>query len=306
MKTGNFTFENKGARIFTYYWLPENTLKGVILLAHGMAEHYIRYAEFADFLVKRGYGLYVHDQRGHGKSLPPDGQYGYLADRNGWELLVDDLHHLITIIKEKHIDTPFFLMGHSMGSSIVRTYFTVHDEDITGAVILGSSNDPGINGYVAYFIARVEALIRGPKAVSPLMDWLIFNGHNKRYNPSRTKFDWLTRDEKKIDEYINDPLCGMLLPASFYRELTKNVKALSNKKSIARINKNLPFFFISGELDPVGGYTKNIKEIIRDYKNAGINDVTSKVYNDCRHELLNELNRDEVYSDIVSWMNQYC
>lgn len=309
MKSDTFTFKTSdGIQIFTYRWMPDqaSAVKGVVQIAHGMAEHAARYERFADALTKAGYAVYANDHRGHGKTAGSQDNLGYFADENGWEKVVEDMHTLTGIIKKENPNKPFFLFGHSMGSFLSRHYSMLYANELTGLILSGTGGDPGAIGKIGLFVAKMDAMFHGRKAKSEIMTKLSFGAFNNAFKPNRTDFDWLSRDNAEVDKYINDPLCGTVFTAGFFCDMLGGLDFINKKENIGKIPKNLPIYLFSGAKDPVGGNTKGVNQVYNSLKNAGIGDLTLKFYENGRHESLNEINRDEVSLDVIAWLDLHC
>lgn len=308
MKSDSFTFKTSdGVQIFVYKWLPDDasTVKGAVQIAHGMGEHAARYERLAHALTNEGYAVYANDHRGHGKTAGSQENIGYFADENGWEKVVDDLYALTGLIKKEISDKPFFLFGHSMGSFLSRHYAMLYAHKLTGLVLSGTGGDPGIIGKIGLFIARVEARLRCKRARSEIMTQLSFGAFNKAFKPNRTQFDWLSRDNAEVDKYIRDPWCGGVFTAGFFCDMLSGLGFINRKENIMKIPKNLPIYLFSGAKDPVGENTKGVIQVYNTLRSTGINDVTLKFYADGRHEMLNEINREEVFSDVIAWLRKH-
>lgn len=308
MKKDSLTFKTTdGIQIFTYKWLPDNasTIKGVVQIAHGMAEHAVRYERFADALTKAGYAVCANDHRGHGKTAGTQDKVGYFADENGWRKVVDDMHTLTGLIKKEFPKLPVFLFGHSMGSFLSRHYAMIYGKELTGIILSGTGGDPGAIGKVGFFIAKMDAKLHGKKAKSKIMNMLSFGAFNNAFKPNRTEYDWLSRDNVEVDKYIDDPWCGAVFTAGFFCDMLGGLGYINKKENIAKIPKNLPFYLFSGSKDPVGANTKGVTQVCDTLKGAGLGDVTLKFYQDGRHEMLNEINREEVFRDVIAWLDKH-
>lgn len=300
-----FFYKSKdGARIFGNKWVPDDQeIKGIVQIAHGMAEHSGRYSGFAAELVNAGYGVYANDHRGHGKTAGSKENLGFFAKENGWETVVDDLKELTNLIRNKHAGQPVFLFGHSMGSFLSRRYIQKYGEELAGVILSGTGADPGLLGYVGIGIAKFEIMRKGKRAKSPLLDRLSFGSYNKQFRPTRTSFDWLSRSEEEVDKYMADPFCGGVSTTGFFHDMLTGLKNVERQQHMKKIPKDLPIFLISGDKDPVGGSTKGVLKTVKSFQNTGIKDVTYKFYRDARHEILNEMNKDEVYQDVINWLD---
>lgn len=308
MKSEHFTFKTSdGIQVFVYKWLPDNpsAVKAAVQIAHGMAEHAARYERFADALTGAGYAIYANDHRGHGKTAGTQENVGYFADENGWERVVSDMHALTGIIKKEIPDKPVLLFGHSMGSFLSRHYAMLYTKELSGLVLSGTGGDPGALGKAGLFIARMEAKIRGRKAKSEIMNKLSFGAFNNAFKPNRTDYDWLSRDNAEVDKYINDPWCGAVFTAGFFCDMLNGLAFINKKENIEKISKNLPVYIFSGAKDPVGANTKGVTQVYNSLKDMGLGDVTLKFYEEGRHESLNEINRDEVYKDVMAWLDKH-
>ncbi|MEC9488390.1 MAG: alpha/beta hydrolase [Halanaerobium sp.] len=296
-----------GVNISGYRWLDIGDMadpRGVVQIAHGMAEHAARYDHFARFLNRQGYLVYANDHRGHGRTAGQLEGLGFFAEEAGWELAVADLKCLTGVIKDQHPRLPIFLFGHSMGSLLARDYLFSQGDELAGAILSGTSGDPGFLNLIALGLARLEILFRGKKARSKLLNSLSFGSFNKAFQPARTDFDWLSRDEGKVDEYIADPYCGGLCTAGFFQDLFHGLRKINKKENLQKVPTELPVLVFSGEKDPVGGFTVGVKQVVEDYIDAGLTNINCRFYPDGRHEMLNELNREEVYRDLVDWLDE--
>ncbi|MCD4669397.1 MAG: lysophospholipase [Actinomycetia bacterium] len=308
MKPETFNFKTDDGKIISAYkWLPadRNNIRGVVQIAHGMAEHASRYEDFAGTLAGSGYGVYANDHRGHGKTAGSPDNIGYFAPDNGWDLVVGDMHKLHSIITKDHPGLPIYLLGHSMGSLLIRSYIIRYEDKLSGVVLTGTSGDPGPLKYIGILIAKFEMKMKGKKAKSPMLDNLSFGSFNKAFAPNRTKFDWLSRDTSNVDKYVNDPFCGDIFSAGFFYDLLVGIKDINSFSNIENISKDLPILLLSGEDDPVGNKTRGVLQVYDLYKKAGIRDVNYKFYPGARHEILNEVNKEEVYRDIIEWLDSH-
>lgn len=308
MEVGNiFTFKSSDeTEIFTYKWIPDDSkIKGIVQIAHGMAEHAERYDRFAKYLNKNGYIVYANDHRGHGKTAGAIEKLGYLADEDGFELLVKDLQTLSSIIKEEYPSLPLFLFGHSMGSFAAQRYIMLNGNDLDGVILSGSNGKQGLMLKIGSIIANREIKKHGRKAQSQKLHDLFFGGFNKSFTPSRTEFDWLSRDEKEVDKYIDDPYCGTVFTGGFFYDFLTGLIEVEDKNNIELVSKDLPIYIFSGGQDPVGKFGKGIINLYNRYKIHGVEDLKYKLYKDGRHEMLNEINKDEVMNDVVAWLDSH-
>ena len=289
-----------------YAWLPEHDqdIKAVVQIAHGMAEHGKRYADFAKFLNTHGYAVYANDHRGHGQTAGSLDNVGYFSDKDGFNKAVNDLKKLSEDIKSKHPDKPLFLLGHSMGTFLFRKYMMDPPVELKGVILSGTAGHPGLLGQSGIFISNLLKIFNSPKAPSPLMNALSFKAYNKAFKPNRTDFDWLSRDHEKVDEYVNDPYCGTVFSIQFFNDLINGLLDVSDQKNIDKTNENLPLLLVSGAEDPVGNNGKGVTEVFNKFNKTGLKDLTLKLFENGRHEILNETNRVEVYNFILNWLEE--
>ncbi len=308
METETFSFKTEdGVNISAYKWLPDNksNIKGVVQISHGMAEYAARYEDFAEVLTESGYLVYANDHRGHGKTAGNLDNVGYFAHKNGWDLVVKDMYKLNGIITESHPNLPIYLLGASMGSLLSRSFIMRYGDKLSGVVLLGTNGDPGLLKYIGILVSKLEMKMKGKKARSTLLDNLSFGKYNKAFTPNRTKFDWLSKDISNVDKYVDDPYCGGIFTAGFFYDLVTGVNSIGKLTNIKNIPKDLPVLFLSGEDDPVGNMTKGVLEVYDLFKKAGIKDVDYKFYPGVRHEILNDINKKEVYRDIIEWLDKH-
>lgn len=288
-------------KIHACSWAPEGEPKAVVQILHGIAEHVERYADFAEFLNSQGILVVAEDHMGHGKSIGEEGVQGYF--HGGWFASVEDSYRLTQDTMKDHPGIPYILFGHSMGSFMARTILAKHpDSGIAGAIICGTGWQPGLLLSVAIKMLELMSRHPGEQAPNEMMDNLIFGGYNKRIENGRTKKDWLTRDEKIVDAYIADPLCGFTPSSGLMRDMMRGIQYIQQEKYMANMRKDLPVFFIAGGEDPVGSYGSGVRQTAEEFTKVGMEKLSLKIYPDCRHEILNELNKDEVYQDVVNWI----
>lgn len=282
-------------------YVPEGTPVGILQISHGMCEYIGRYSRFMEYMAERGYIVCGHDHLGHG-STSPQADYGYFGSSDGYKYLVNDLHRITEYMKKIYGDLPYFLLGHSMGSFIARLYLSKYSHELKGAVICGTGG-PDPKSKIGILMASLVGFFRGEKHRSKLLDTMGFGSFNKKFAPARTSKDWLTRDNSIVDKYLQDPKCMFIFTASGFRDLSK-LSSLSNSKAwYSSLNKDLPLLLISGDMDPVGNYGSGVRKVYDRLKEAGVKNADIKLYKDCRHELLNEINYKEIYSDTAEWMD---
>lgn len=294
---------NDGHKIFVYCWNNVSEPKAVVQIFHGMAEHAGRYKRLAEYLNTKGFIVYANDHRGHGKTAGTIEDLGYIGE-DGFNRIVEDQHIIKEVIKEKYSELPIFVLGHSFGSFVAQEYITRYGDEIQGVILSGSALMKGIDVTLGKFIATIEKSIFVDKKKSNLMDKLSFGSYNKKIKDSKLQFEWLSTDLEEVKKYDDDPLCGTVFTTGFFYNFFTGLSKLYKKDKLDKIPRKLPIFILSGDEDPVGKYGKLVRKLYDLYNNLGIEDVTMKLYKDGRHEMINETNRQEVYKDILSWINE--
>lgn len=296
MDTHLITSED-GHQIEVLTW-PNPQAKAWVHLLHGMAEHASRYDEFAKHLVEAGFAVIAHNHRGHGSS--PSTTIGLYAEQDGWQKVLLDIDTVRTSIPT---DKPYFMFAHSMGSFIAQSYLASQPKPIDGLVLSGSNIQPSLLLKAGRVVASIERLRKGAMNTSSLLQFLSFGSFNNAFKPNRTEFDWLSRDDTQVDKYIADPLCGFDCKIQLWLDMFAGLIDLYGNKTYRKIQKDLPILLFGGDKDPVGEMGKGVPKLAKAYEKSGQNNVTCKLYKDGRHEMLNEINRKEVYSDVASWLD---
>ncbi len=287
-----------GHRIHLNEWRPDGETRQVLLICHGLGEHAGRYARFAAEAVKHGITVYAHDHRGHGEA---HATRGFFADRNGWRLVVDDVLTVCAHARDAHPEAPIAMLGHSMGSYIAQSFALHYGDRLSGLILSASTWPSRLSVIPGMLIARLEAWRLGSRGNSALLDKLGFESFNKRFEPARTKHDWLSRDEAEVDKYENDPLCGGPYTAGLWVDLLGALFELSSDSSILRIRSDIPILITGGQYDPVGG-EDGMAKLMLHYAQTSHQRLKLKIYPEGRHEMLNETNRDEVSADMLEWL----
>ena len=284
-------------------WAPQGQPKAVLQILHGIAERVERYDEFAEFLASHGYLVVADDHMGHGGSIGTEGVRGYF--HGGWFAAVEDSYRLMQDTMAEYPGVPYVLFGHSMGSFMARTILAKYpDSGIAAAVICGTGWQPTFA--MPAMVKLMEGVCRSSGEENPneKLDSLIFGGYNKRIPNARTAKDWLTRDEKIVDAYVADPLCGFVASSGLLRDMMVGIHYIQQKKNLAKMKSYLPVLFVAGQEDPVGSYGKGVAQARDAFRKAGMTRVDLKLYPDCRHEILNELNREAVFGDLLHWLDK--
>lgn len=289
--------------IFYRCWLPDQSteIKAVIHIAHGMAEHSKRYERFAEQCVARNIAVYAHDHRGHGHTGAKD-MLGHYGDHKGWDLVLSDMNEVQSLIRKNHGSTPIFSMGHSMGSFITQGYVFKYQPDITGLILSGSNYSAPIKYKAARVVAKLEKLRKGPRYRSKLIEKLTFGSFNQRFKPNQTNYDWLSSDLTEVRKYIEDPHCGFICTTQLWCDLLAGLASISQSDAFKHVSPDTPVLIFGGQEDPVGHFGSGLIALSRHYTDAGIKDVDLQIYSQGRHEMLNEVNRQEVGLHIISWI----
>ncbi len=290
-----------GHPIPVYAWLPDATPVCILHIAHGMAEYAERYHAVAEILVQQGIAVYAHDQRAHGKAVANIATAG-IGEIDGFNKQVEDVHLAVRHLKNTWPQQKIFLLGHSMGSFICQRFFQLHGNTIDGLILSATNGkkDPLLNAGI--FIAWLQMKFYGPHHRSTLLNKLSFGKFNDAFKPNRTAFDWLSRDNKMVDDYITDAQCGFICSVQFFYYFFKGIRDAFAAKNIRHIPANVPVYAFAGDKDPVGLNGKGFLQLINNWKAAGVKDISYTLYPGGRHEMMNEINRSEVLDDLVRWM----
>ena len=281
---------------------PDMQPKAVVQIVHGIAEHMDRYDDFMLFLASNGFLVVGDDHLGHGKSIDKPEDIGFFAERNGWTYAVQDEEILRSAMKINYPDIPIIVFGHSMGSFLTRTHLIKFPGGFDAAIISGTGNQgkPLVLGGLA--MGNLVVKLKGPHYYSNMLNNMAFGSYNKIYGIPKTTHDWLTRDEDVVARYLADPLCGFVPSCSLFRDMMTGINLITSPKNLDAMKKDTPVYFMSGSMDPVGECGKGVKIAYENFRKAGMQDVSIKLYEGGRHEMLNEINKDEVYSDILAWI----
>lgn len=284
-------------------WIPNNKPKAVIQIIHGMAEYIERYDEFARFLASKGFLVVGHDQLGHGDTVTNKDDYGYFGN-NPRTLLINDIHKIRGMFES---DLPYIMIGHSMGSFLLRTYLSLYGKNINGAIIIGTGYVPSIATYFGIAVANIEKFFLVERHRSKLLVKLSRDKNYRKFSSDGSDLgnSWLTKDEKIVKDFHNNPKCQFIFTDNGYIGLFSAINYCCKKKNILKIPKELPILIASGTSDPVGGMGRGVKKVFDMFRNADILDVTLKLYPNDRHEILNEIDRDIVYNDLLEWISKH-
>ncbi|PPA71978.1 alpha/beta hydrolase [Jeotgalibacillus proteolyticus] len=296
---GSFFRTSDGIDVYLCTWLSKTKdVKGVVQLVHGMVEHIDRYEEFAEFLTQEGYHVVGHDQRGHGQTAERNGRLGYISDGDGFLRIVNDVKEININAREKY-NLPVYLIGHSMGSFVARRVIQLYPNLVDGTILIGTAGPAGFAGEIGKVLAKASSIITSPEAPGKILSQLTFGSYNKRFKPCNSPVDWLSRDHTVVERYLEDPLCGFICSNKFYQDLFSGISVINRKKEIKKIPQSMPIYLISGSADPVGKDGKGVFIVAKQLKKAGIEDVEVRLYEDGRHELLKESNRQLIFLDTL-------
>ncbi len=288
-------------------WTPLcREIRGVVQIAHGVAEYGARYEPFADYLCRNGFVVVANDHLGHGKSCVEGRPMVYLGDENGWENVVDDMESIREGTAKVFPGKPYFLFGHSMGSFLARTYLIRCPGKLSGCVLSGTGHMNALVVAAGKLVADREIKRIGRTAYSERIDQLAFGAYNRRFAPNRTAFDWLSVNEKNVDAYISDPLCGGRATLGLFRDMMDGIGIITDRANMRKMDQTLPVLFIAGDQDPVGDMGKGVERAYRCFQKAGMRDVSLKLYHGLRHEILNEKTNQYVFLDVLNWLGPHC
>lgn len=304
MQTKSFHVTTAGGhQTPVYSWLPEEEPMAVLHIVHGMAEYAQRYTPIAAMLASKNLAVYAHDNRAHGHDVKDEMDLG-IGEENWFNKAVEDIHIIIQFLRNKHPGKKIFLLGHSMGSFLCQRYFEMYGSEIDGLILSATNGetDPLMGAGIA--VAWWQNKLMGRRYRSTLIDTLSFGKFNKAFRPNRTSHDWLSRDENEVGKYVTDPLCGYVCSAGFFYYFFKGIKDAFDKKNISHIPSHVPVYCFAGDKDPVGLNGKGFLQLIKNWQEAGIKDITYDLYKNGRHEMLNDVNREEVVENLVKWMGK--
>lgn len=281
-------------------FLPQTQAKAAVAIHHGMAEHMERYRDFITYLTSNGVAVFMHDMANHGFSNQNRAELGFFGKKDGWLGLIKDYKTVFECMRKAYPAVKHIAFGHSMGSFIVRCFDARYPELSSASVYMGTGGTNDAAG-IGIKVADLIAHIKGAHHRSEFMDKLAFGKYNVKFE-KRTSYDWLTRDQAIVNQYIADPLCGYLFTIKGMADLLHLNTAANSDEWYEKVRKDLPILLISGAEDPVGEYAKGIDEVYNKLLQSGHTAVEETLYSECRHEVLNELNKEEVYEDLYSFI----
>ena len=306
MKTDFFEFSSENKLLSAVAWLPESEPTAVLQITHGMTEHIGRYETLAEQMTASGIAVCGFDLRGHGKN--GDDEEVASFGENGWQLSLNDMRNFFEEMKKRVPNAPYFMMGFSLGSFLLREYLSLYPDDVDGAVIIGTGYQP------AWILSIMKAIVKGEwkKAgfdnTTMLVKKLSFETYNQKFQPNETDSDWLCADEDELFEYMRDPLCRKYISAGLFWQLLDSMKRTGKRKAASVWKTDMPVLLLSGENDPVGNNGKGVRLICQQLKKLGMTDVTMQLFPNARHDLLHEKksgNADEAIKSLLRWMVKY-
>lgn len=295
---------SNGQHVHCYVWLPESDPIAIVQIAHGMGEHGARYRHLAEKLTAAGYVVVANDHRGHGKTAIMLGDFG----RKGWKRMVTDLFEINQTMKKRYPQLPAILLGHSMGALLTQQFLVTYPEAIDGVVISGTPGfAPQSQLIGALAVATYEKWRHGGLAVSQVLKGMIFDKANtpfEKESDSPTGFEWLSRDKAEVKKYIDDDYCGFVPVTSSLRDMFQGRRHMQKPRNLEKINRDIPFYLFSGADDPVHGRLEGINLMLKEYRDRGCL-IETRFYEGGRHEMLNEINKEEVIEDLIDWLDRY-
>ena len=291
--------------LFGRTWAPENSApKAVLQLVHGISEHIGRYDHFARYMADHGYLVCAEDHLGHGYTPEDPEDLGYTADADGWVKMTDNVRALHERIQSEYPGIPYFILGHSMGSFLTRSYLIRYPGTVDACALLGTGQQPEPVLRAGLAACRLEQKRLGKRGRSKLLQNLCFGAYNSQFKPNRTPSDWVCSVEQVVDDYMADPFCQVMPTVTLMRDMLTGIQFNQQPEHLAQMDKSTPIFFLSGDQDPVGNNGKGVRAAYQSFLDAGCNHVRLKLYPGGRHEMLNESNKLDVYEELRSWFDQ--
>lgn len=295
------------SRIHCVKWMPDQSPVAVLQIVHGMVEYIERYTAFAEFLNSKGFIVVGHDHIGHGDSVSSPEEWGIMHVKHPSDVMVEDIYTHYSMVKKEYPELPYFILGHSMGSYMTRKCLcekAAGMEDLDGAIIMGTGTEASATINAGLAVINLLSLFRSDKYRSTFVRDMTYGGPYKKYDCTGATPDnsWLTKDVEIVKKYYSDPKCTFTFSLGAYRGLVESTKYDNNMDNIAKMKKSLPVLFVSGADDPVGNCGKGVQQAYDKFKAAGIEDLSLKLYEGDRHEILNELDRETIYVDIYNWI----
>ncbi len=280
-------------------YIPDGDIRGIFHLVHGMTEYIGRYAPLFERLASMGYLCCGFDNLGHGNTAREE-DLGFIASKNGWSYMVDDVKLFADSIKADYPDLPYILMGHSMGSFITRIAVAKYQDLADKYICCGTAGkNPAADA--GLMLCSIIKAFRGERTISPFIENMAFGAYNKRFDGT-SNYEWLTKDREIIEKYAADKLCTFHFTVSAMHDLITLIKICNSKKCFRNTKNDLPILLIAGDMDPVGNYGKGIKEVYLNYKAADKENTTMFLYENCRHEIHNDSCKEQMIEDILKFI----
>lgn len=292
-------------KVHAVEWLPEGQPKAVIQIVHGISEYVGRYDAFARLLAEHGYAVVGNDHLGHGGTAKGREEYGYFAPKDGWRHILNDVRTLRVMMGDKFSGLPYVMMGHSMGSFLTRTYLITWPGDVNAVILSGTGQERAPVVFFGKALSGLMCLFGKGHTVSKLLTMLSLGSYNNHFKPNRTPSDWVSRDSAAVDAYVFDPLCRFVPTVSMFHDMMGGLQFIASNDNLRQMDPATPVYFFSGDADPVGAKGKGVQKVAGWFRGAGVRDVTVKLYPGGRHEMLHEINRDEVCADVLEWLRAH-
>lgn len=283
-------------------WIPEQKIRAILQISHGVTEHIDRYNELAEYLTDKGILVVGNDHLGHGKSL---GKKMYFGPCGSWKYIIEDMKTCKALIEKEYSSIPYFILGFSLGSFALRTYLIDYQEPLAGAIIVGTGYNSPLEIALARFIVQSEEKKYGDEVSTAKIKELTFGTYNKLFKNAKTDYDWLSLSDKNLNEYTIDPLRGEAMSVGLFRELLNGMSYTGNFKNIQKMNKKTPILFLSGDNDPVGKQTKGVNKVVNLFEKNMMQEISVKFYKDLRHDVLHEDIKEDIYTYILDWINNH-
>jgi len=288
--------------IHAVQWQDEQPPRAVVQIVHGICEYVERYDRFAHWLAERGFVVVGNDHLGHGESWQEPEREGLFSETDGWNKVVQDVEALRARTAAAYPGLPYFVLGHSMGSFVARTHLIQYPGSFTGALISGTAQQPDLLLKAGRALCTLLAVIKGSDHRSDFVKGMLFGPYNKAFRPNRTDCDWVCSDTEVVDAYCQDPGCQFLPTVSMYRDMLGGLLFIGDRENLTLMDKSTPAFFFAGALDPVGEQGKGVERAYQGFVQTGCTDVQCKLYPNGRHEVLNEVFKEQVWQDVLDWM----
>lgn len=297
-----FPSADKKTNIHMVMWEPDDEVLGVVNIVHGVTEHIMRYEEFAQFLTSRGIAVVGIDLLGHGLSTNNGAKKMYFGEVGSWNYVLEDIEKCLVNSKEMYSGVPCTMLGFSLGSFLTRTYLINRPGIVDASILIGTGFNSPLEISLARTVVKSETKKYGDANATDKIRDLTFGTYNKKFKPNRTDYDWLCSSNEMLDRYIADPLRGGVMSVGLFREMLYGIEYTGDRKNIKKMHTGKPILLLSGSKDPVGAFGTGVNKVYKEFQRIGISDVTMRLYEGLRHDILHEDSRDVIYDDIFNWM----